>query len=364
MGEAIGECLSLIGVDGLPPLPSLGELLTVTPFALSALDAPTSAPPSAPPRSPPRPAPCALASALCRLWRALPRAVLTRHVLSLEPFLGAASAQRLVLPCLEAALLPPPAADPAAAAALPAFTTAAPLPAAILPAAAPDVLMLPVAAEASGAAATEGGEPTQRDGGLARGGLARESREGWRGRAAGRAGGLRRSREAESGEARPSPSPRPGSAAALASPRGHGGAKRQRRAEHPWPEEDASALPSGGQPTSHDGASVVRRRLVEISDAVWLPDAARAIPAPARPGADADADAADAVGGGSAGREGGAVAAFRRLSGVALVLLRASSSAEAEAARSAVLRRVGEASGLVGGGRGKRKCAESAARLL
>jgi len=244
--------------------------------------------------------------------------------------------------------------------------TSLPLPAAVLPAAAAVVLMLPVAAEASGAAATEGGEPTQRDGGLARGGLARESREGWRGRAAGRAGGLRRSREAESGEARPSPSPRPGSAAALASPRGHGGAKRQRRAEHPWPEEDASALPSGGQPTSHDGASVVRRRLVEISDAVWLPDAARAIPAPARPGADADADAdaADAVGGGSAGREGGAVAAFRRLSGVALVLLRASSSAEAEAARSAVLRRVGEASGLVGGGRGKRKCAESAARLL
>ena len=183
MGEAIGECLSLIGVDGLPPLPSLGELLTVTPFALSALDAPTSAPPSAPPRSPPRPAPCALASALCRLWRALPRAVLTRHVLSLEPFLGAASAQRFVLPCLEAALLPPPTADPAAAAALPAFTTATLLPAAV-PAAAPDVLMLPIAAEASGAAATEGGEPTQRDGGLARGGLAREAREGRRGRAA------------------------------------------------------------------------------------------------------------------------------------------------------------------------------------
>ena len=70
--------------------------------------------------------------------------------------------------------------------------TSLPLPAAVLPAAAAVVLMLPVAAEASGAAATEGGEPTQRDGGLARGGLAREAREGRRGRAARRAeGGFR-----------------------------------------------------------------------------------------------------------------------------------------------------------------------------
>ena len=86
--ELIGNCLLRVISPEQPPLPSLNLLLRSTPWILAFSSGVT------------------LHVALCRLWCTLPRAVLAKHVLLLEEFLGLEATGPLVVPCFQLAVLP------------------------------------------------------------------------------------------------------------------------------------------------------------------------------------------------------------------------------------------------------------------